>query len=164
MSSFFTRNIVWVIMATILSIDLVAIQSDFLASLGLLPLRNVFMGWLGCAVLIAICIFPIGYALLAWIRFIPAKIAPFLELIPFSAFCLWAAFIGYLAVVTRLDTVSVRLKSDLSMDKTQAIDAQARSTGIPMTIVWSRGQVTAWINAKYAERGRALCNGYVAEK
>jgi len=167
MSGFYSRNIFVVIFLTIISIDWVAIQTDFLNSLHLIgnKSQSIFMGWLGTVVLITICIYPLVYCFLAWLRLIPARWAGFLEAIPFMGFGIWLAFIAYLAALTEFGTVSVRLRPGLSEDKIMSICNEAQAEGIPMTIAFEpkNGDV-AWINAKYAREGEELCAGYVEEK
>jgi hypothetical protein len=165
--SFYRRNIPFVIFATVISIDVVAMQTDFLASLHLFGegARRAYMGWLGGAVLLAICVYPIVYYLLAWRRFIPAKVAWFLEPIPYFAFGLWLVFVGYLAFLTEFETVTFPLRSDFSMENSTVIYNQAQAKGIPMSVVFeSRRLPTAWTTTKYEQQVREIFRPYLAEQ
>lgn len=166
MSRFYSRNIVWVVFFTIVSIDCVAMQAEFLNSLHLISndSRNGFMGWLGGGVLIAICIYPVVYFLLFLFHLIPARLAPIFEAVPFFAFGLWLAFIAYLVALTEFETVSIRLSPGLSDDKEMALWNEAQAQGIPITIVTTSNGKIAWINAKYASKGRALCRDYIVNQ
>ena len=102
------------------------------------------MGWLGDTVLFTICIYPIIFYILAWLRIIPGKVAPWLEGVPFLAFALWLLFIAYLAILTKTQTASFPLRSDFSPEASTALYNEAKSMGIPMTVVFkSRSVPTA---------------------
>jgi len=115
------------------------------------------MGWLGTMVLITICIYPLVYCFLAWLRLIPARWAGFLEAIPFMGFGIWLAFIAYLAALTEFGTVSVRLRPGLSEDKIMSICNEAQAEGIPMTIAFeSKNGDVAWINASMLVKAKSF--------
>ena len=160
------KNYFSIIIPTILSIDFVAMQTDFLNSLHLLSdsYRSIFNGWFGGILLISICIYPVVYYFLCWLNLIPLKFATVLGIVPYLAFGVWLLNIVYLAALTEFDAVSVHLRPDLSTDDTMAVWNKARSEGIPMTVVSDGKGTTAWINAKYAAQGRELCKNYIADK